>query len=653
MTATSSRRRYDAYRDEQRRKARERKERTVVSFHGTERSLKRSRSFGELFRSFVSELRPYAGAMTLALTTLAIGTSLSLIPPAATKLAIDNVFMGQPLPAVITRFAPGAANLDRTALLTAIACGIVSVSIIGTATHLIGRWQATRVTKLLQVRLRRQAFQHAVRLPLGRVWQLKSGGLTSLLREDAGGVAELVFSMIYNPFRAIVQLVGILIVLAATDWRLLIGAVLLLPLVWFSHRTWIGRIRPLYRDIRQQRSDVDGQATETFGGMRVVRAFAREGSESGRFATGSHLMARQEILTWWWSRGIELGWALFVPAGSALLLWYGGRQVLAGSLTPGDLVLFMTYLVMLLGPMESLASSATNFQTNLAGYDRTLDLLNEPRELPDRDSARVLERANVRGEVAVERVTFAYPGSKEHVLEDVSFHAHAGQVVAFVGASGAGKTTMSNLIARFFDPDSGRITIDGIDLRDIRLGSWRRLLGVVEQDVFLFDGTIAENIAYADRDAGMQRIEAAARTAFAHDFIERLPQGYDTRIGERGVRLSGGQRQRLAIARAVLADPRVLILDEATSNLDVESEQAIQLGLANLMRNRTSFVIAHRLSTIRHADLIVVLKGGRVQQMGTHDALMQGEGPYREMVMIQTARPEARTETRAPAAAHS
>ena len=652
MSATSSRRRYDAYRDEQRRKARERKERTVVSFHGTERSLKRSRSFGELFRSFVMELRPYASAMALALTTLAIGTSLSLIPPAATKLAIDNVFMGQPLPAVITRFAPSAAQLDRTALLTAIAIGIVSVSIIGTATHLIGRWQATRVTKLLQVRLRRQAFQHAVRLPLGRVWQLKSGGLTSLLRDDAGGVAELVFSMIYNPFRAIVQLVGILIVLAATDWRLLIGAVLLLPLVWFSHRTWIGRIRPLYRDIRQQRSDVDAQATETFGGMRVVRAFAREGSESGRFATGSHLMARQEILTWWWSRGIELGWALFVPAGSALLLWYGGRQVLAGSLTPGDLVLFMTYLVMLLGPMESLASSATNFQTNLAGYDRTLDLLNEPSELPDRRSARTLERANVRGEVGVEHVTFAYPGSKEQVLEDVSFHAHAGQVVAFVGASGAGKTTLSNLIARFFDPDSGRITIDGIDLRDIRLGSWRRLLGVVEQDVFLFDGTIAENIAYADREASMQRIEAAARTAFAHDFIARLPQGYETRIGERGVRLSGGQRQRLAIARAVLADPRVLILDEATSNLDVESEQAIQQGLSNLMRNRTSFVIAHRLSTIRHADLIVVLKGGRVQQMGTHDELMQGEGPYREMVMIQTARPEARAEARAPAAAN-
>jgi ATP-binding cassette subfamily B protein/subfamily B ATP-binding cassette protein MsbA len=489
-----------------------------------------------------------------------------------------------------------------------------------------------------------------VHLPLGRIWQLKSGGLTSLLREDAGGVAELVFSMIYNPCRAIVQLVGILTVLAWTDWRLLLGAVLLLPLVWFSHRTWIGRIRPLYRDIRQQRSEVDAQSTETFGGMRVVRAFARERSESGRFATGSHLMARQEILTWWWSRGIELGWALFVPIGSALLLWYGGKQVLGGSLTPGDLVLFMTYLVMLLGPMEALASSATNFQTNLAGYDRTLDLLSESPELPDRDGARTLDRTAVRGDIAVEGLTFAYPGATDNVLEDVSFQARSGEMIAFVGASGAGKTTLSNLIARFFDPTSGRITIDGTDLRDIRLSSWRRLLGVVEQDVFLFDGTVAENIAYADREASRTRIEAAARTACAHDFIAALPQGYDTRVGERGVRLSGGQRQRLAIARAVLADPRVLILDEATSNLDVESEQAIQQGLANLMRQRTSFVIAHRLSTIRHADRIVLLRGGRVVQQGTHDELMQGSGPYRDMVLIQTARPDLRTESRVQAA---
>ena len=643
MPTASSRTRYAAYRAEQRARRR-RSERTVVSFHGTERSLKRQRSFGQLFRAFLGELRPFAGSMTVALGTLAVGTVLNLVPPAATKVAIDNVFMRQPLPERLARLLPASASDDPANLLAWIAGVIVTLSFVGTSVHLIGRWQATRVTKLLQASLRRAAFRHAVHLPLGRVWQLKSGGLTSLLREDAGGVADLVFSMIYNPFRAIVQLAGILAVLAWTDWRLLLGAVLLLPLVWFSHRTWIGRIRPLYRDIRQQRSEVDAQATETFGGMRVVRAFARERSESGRFATGSHLMARQEILTWWWSRGIELAWALFVPVGSALLLWYGGRQVLGGSLTPGDLVLFMTYLVMLLGPMEALASSATNFQTNLAGYDRTLDLIAEPPELPDRPAARELARESVRGDIAVESLTFAYPGADSKVLEDVSFTARSGEMVAFVGASGAGKTTLSNLIARFFDPTSGRIAIDGVDLRDIRLSSWRRLLGVVEQDVFLFDGTVAENIAYADRDAPRARVEAAARTACAHDFIAALPQGYDTRIGERGVRLSGGQRQRLAIARAVLADPRVLILDEATSNLDVESEQAIQTGLANLMRQRTSFVIAHRLSTIRHADRIVVLRGGRVVQQGTHDELMQGSGPYRDMVLIQTARPDLRAE---------
>ncbi len=648
MTAESSRARFLAYRQSERTKRRDRSDRTVVSFHGTERSLRRNRPFGQLLRAFLGELRPFSTAMVVSLGTLAIGTMLSLAPPAATKIAIDNVFLGQPLPPRLADLFPTLVGLSRTTLLAWVAVAVVAISILGTVMHLIGRWQATRVTKLLQVRLRRQTFEHAVRLPLGRVWQLKSGGLTSMLREDAGGVAELVFSMIYNPFRAIVQLIGILAVLTLTDWRLLIGGLLLLPLVWMSHRTWIGRIRPLFRDIRHQRSTIDAQATETFGGMRVVRAFARENSEAHRFTGGNHLMARQEILTWWWSRCIELAWALFLPTASAFLLWYGGNQVLAGSLTPGDLVLFMTYLVMLFAPMEALASSATNFQTNLAGYDRTLDLLSEPRELPDRPNARMLTGSSVRGEVQVRHLTFAYPGCTEPVLHDVSFHAAAGEVVAFVGASGAGKTTLSNLIARFFDPQQGSIEVDGIDVRDIRLSNWRRLLGVVEQDVFLFDGTVAENIAYANRDASIDRIEAAATTAFAHEFIQALPHGYQTPIGERGVRLSGGQRQRIAIARAVLADPRVLILDEATSNLDVESEVAIQRGLANLMRHRTSFVIAHRLSTIRHANRIIVLKGGRVQEQGTHDELMAGSGPYRDMVLIQTAKHEERPVAAAP-----
>ncbi|MCE9618846.1 MAG: ABC transporter ATP-binding protein/permease [Planctomycetes bacterium] len=622
-----------------------------ISWHGSERSLRRNRSFGQLFRSFLGELRPHRASLLFTMGTIALGAGLTLIPPAATKLAIDNVFIGAPLPAWIDRIIPHTVTGDRTALLGWIAVGILVVSVFGTAISISGRWQATRITKRLQVHIRRKTFEHAVHLPLHRVWQMKSGGIASLLREDAGGVAELVFNMLYNPFRAIVQLVGILTILTITDFRLLLGAGLLLPIVWLSHRTWIGRIRPLYRDIRQQRTDVDSHATEAFGGMRVVRAFAREQSETSRFLRGSHLMARQEILTWWWSRGIELAWALLIPTASALLLWYGGRQVIAGSLTPGDLVLFLTYLAMLLGPLEALASSATNFQTNLAGYDRTLDVLNETPELPDRPGAQRLDRRAMAGAMRVENLEFTYPNSKVPVICGVSFDVSPGETVAFVGASGAGKTTLCNLIARFFDPTGGRILVDGVDLRDIRLHDWRSLLGIVEQDVFLFDGTIADNIAYGRKHASTEDIERAAMLACCHGFIHEMPKKYLTRIGERGVRLSGGQRQRIAIARAVLADPRILILDEATSNLDVESELFIQEGLVNLMRHRTSFVIAHRLSTIRNAHKIVVLKGGAVAEIGSHEELMARGGSYSEMVLIQTARTEVKKiEPAAPAA---
>ena len=626
----------------------------AISWHGSERSLRRNRTFGQLFKSFLGELRPHRAPMLFTLCTVALGAALTLIPPAATKLAIDNVFIGSPLPQWVDRILPANITSDRTTLLGWIAASILVVSLIGTTFSIAGRWQATRITKRLQAHIRRKTFEHAVHLPLHRVWQMKSGGVASLLREDAGGVAELVFNMLYNPFRAIVQLLGILTILAITDYRLLLGATMLLPVVWLSHWTWIGRIRPLYRDIRQQRTDVDSHATEAFGGMRVVRAFAREQSESSRFLRGSHLMARQEILTWWWSRGIELAWALLIPTASALLLWFGGRQVIDGTLTPGDLVLFLTYLAMLLGPLEALASSATNFQTNLAGYDRTLDVLNETTELPDRPNALRLDRARMIGAIRLEDVQFSYPKSKTPVINGVTFDVLPGETVAFVGASGAGKTTLCNLIARFFDPTAGRILIDGTDLRDYRLHDWRSLLGIVEQDVFLFDGTIADNISYGRKHATQQEIEQAAMLACCHGFISEMPKQYLTRIGERGVRLSGGQRQRLAIARAVLADPRVLILDEATSNLDVESELFIQEGLVNLMRNRTSFVIAHRLSTIRNAHKIVVLKNGLVAEVGSHEQLMARGGSYHDMVVIQTSRPETKkVEVIEPVAASS
>ncbi len=498
-----------------------------------------------------------------------------------------------------------------------------------------GRWFAIRTSKRLQLSVRKQALEHAIRLPLNRVHELKSGGVASILRADAGSVGDLVFVMLCNPWKAVLQLAGSLCVLAWIDWRLLVGALVMIPAVYFSHRTWINRIRPRYRDIRAQREDVDSRATEAFGGIRVVRAFSRQKSETGRIMTGNHLMSRQELSVWWWARAIEIIWDAIIPLGSASMMLYGGWQVLNGNLTIGDLMMFLVYLLMLLEPIATLAQSATQFQNSLSGFDRVLDLLDEPRELSSSPNAVKLQKQSVRGSVTFEDVCFRYTPDAKFALEHISLHVEPGQTIALVGPSGAGKTTLCNLVARFHDPAEGRILVDARDLRDIEVESYRNILGVVEQDVFLFDGTVVENIIYSDRQATEADVYRAAAMANADEFIRELPQGYDTIIGERGVRLSGGQRQRIAIARAILADPRILILDEATSNLDTESERLIQDSMQALMQDRTAFVIAHRLSTIRYADHIVVLDKGRVLEIGTHDELIARGGEYRAMVQAQ------------------
>lgn len=612
---------------------------TMVSRSGEVRSLKRSRGALELLRVFFGLLGRRRKPVLLALGTLTIATGLKLIPPAATKIAIDYAFTGDGLPPAADRWVPSSWGIDDDPkrLLVAIGLALLVVATLSVSIGLWGRWQATKATRTLAVDIRRKVLDHAIRFPLHRINELRSGGASSMLREDAGGVAELIFGMLYNPWRAIIQLVGSLVILAVTDWRLLFGAVILLPMVFITHRTWIGRIRPLHRDLRVLRSEVDAHATEVFAGIRVVRSFARGRSETARFARGEHLMARQMIHVWWWSRITETAWALAIPLASAGLLFYGGMQVIDGVITTGDLVMFLTYLLMLLGPIEALASSATSFQTNLAGLDRVLDLLEEPTEMPDRSGSRSLIPAKVIGRIEVDQLRFQYPASEKPVLENVSFVAEPGHLVAFIGASGAGKTTLCNLLARFFDPDTGVIRLDGVDLREIQLDSYRNLLGIVEQDVFLFDGTISENIAFGRRHATAAEIRDAAAAANALEFIDETPDGIDTLIGERGVRLSGGQRQRLAIARAILADPQILILDEATSNLDSASERLIQDSINRLLVGRTTFAIAHRLSTIRHANLIVILEGGTIVASGTHDELLKKSDHYRDMVAIQTA----------------
>ena len=402
-----------------------------------------------------------------------------------------------------------------------------------------------------------------------------------------------------------------------------------------THRTWIRRIRPQHRRIRAEREKVDSLATEAFGGMRVVRAFGGQRVETSRIMRGNHLMGRQELYAWWWMRWIEILWEVLMPLASASLLLYGGYRVLTGPLTTGDLVMFLAYLLMLLGPLAVLAQSAAEFQNGLSGLDRILDLLEEPREKSATASLKV-DKAATEGAITLEQVAFSYPGSDAFALEDINLEIAPREMIALVGPSGGGKTTLCNLVARFYEPTSGRILLDGQDLAELDMDSYRQLIGIVEQDVFLFDGTIAANIAYGNRHASEDEIRRAAEVANAAEFIEQLPKGYQALIGERGVKLSGGQRQRIAIARAVLADPKILILDEATSNLDTESERTIQAGIANLMASRTCLVIAHRLSTIAHADRIVVIEHGRILEVGSHEMLMATDSRYRSMVDLQT-----------------
>jgi ATP-binding cassette, subfamily B, bacterial len=643
----TSRSEYREYLAEIRKRRKEKSKGEQDSFHATMSGKEKDalvtrshRSFWKLFVSFWGLLRGFRGKIVFGLFTVTIATILALIPPFGTKLAIDCALTvpTKPLPEWLTSVLGTPSPMM---LLVWIAVLVAVVTLVRTVIFLWGRWSCTQAVNQVQMSVRSRVFEHMLHMPLHKIQQMKSGGATSLLREDAGGIAELIFSVLYNPWQAIVQLIGSLIVLILVDWRLLAAGLLLLPAVYFSHRTWIYSIRPLYRDAKQRRQKIDGNTTETFGGIRVVRTFARQRNETQRYVKGSHVLLRQQLLIWWRTRLIEIVWEVLIPLASTSLLVYGGWQILQSQLTLGDLMMFLVYLTMLLGPIATLAGSAVQFQNNLAGLDRILDLLASPRELADRPDAIRISRKQAKGEIRFESVSFKYPENEQWILKDINLNAKAGQTIAIVGRSGAGKTTLCNLVARFFDPEQGRVLVDGLDLRDVQLHSYRQLLGVVEQDVFLFDGTIAENISYGRRGASKDQIIQAAKAAAADEFITKSPRGYETLIGERGFKLSGGQRQRLAIARAILADPKILILDEATSNLDSESERLIQSSLALLLEQRTAFVIAHRLSTIIHADQIVVLDEGRIAQCGTHAELLEQSGIYQQMVRLQTESPIA------------
>jgi ATP-binding cassette subfamily B protein/subfamily B ATP-binding cassette protein MsbA len=596
---------------------------------------RQTRPFGMLLREFWRLLEGFHLPVVSVLVALTITTLLSLIPPYSTKLAIDLVLTLPPRP--IPDWMPARMEqLPKMGLLVAIVVLAGLVSVARLLLNLWARWMSFRTVQRVQSATRSRLFDQFMNLPLHRIQQLKSGGVNSILREDAGGVGDLITTMLNQPWQAIVQLLGSLVILVMVDWRLMTMVILLLPLVFYSHRNWIEKIRPLHRDVRAQRQRIDAATTEAFSGIRVVKTFGRKQAEAQKFILGNHLFIRKQVGVWIRMRVVELVWEILVPAASATLLLYGGWQILQGKLTLGDLMLFLVYLAMLMGPIATIANTAVTLQNNLAGLDRVLDILEEAKEFAANPGAMILDCSQTQGRIVLEDVSFRYPQSDHQVLNGVSCEIPQGATVALVGPSGAGKTTFCNLIARFYDPTSGRILIDGKDLKDLQIDSYRKLLGIVEQEVFLFDGTVAENIAYGAPKATLEQVVQAAGWACATEFIDRLPEGYQTMIGERGVKLSGGQRQRLAIARAILADPRILILDEATSNLDSDNEQMIQESLKYLLQGRTSLVIAHRLSTVRHATKILVMDQGRIVAEGTHQSLVAGNNLYAKWVARQS-----------------
>ena len=391
-------------------------------------------------------------------------------------------------------------------------------------------------------------------------------------------------------------------------------------------------LRPIYRAVRKDVERIDGRVGETFSGIRVVRAFGREMREFADYITGRHTVLRKELFAHRRELILWTSWGLMVAAVNVVIVWYGGYLSIQGRASIGDIMAFQWYTFLLLTPVWNLVNSFSELQRSLAAMDRVFEILGMEADKPDRPHA--IDAPHIVNEIRFEDVEFEYRENRP-VVREFNVTVPGGSVVALVGRSGAGKTTVTDLVARFHDPSKGRILVNGTDVRDVRLQSYRNLLALVQQEVFLFDGSVRDNIAYGRHDATDAEVEDAAKQANAHEFIVKLPEQFETVVGERGVKLSGGQQQRLAIARAFLASPQILILDEATSNLDTESEQLIQASMATLLTGRTTFVIAHRLSTIRRADLILLMEDGRVIERGTHDELMNAGGGYFGMVRRQ------------------
>ncbi len=573
-----------------------------------------------VYHRLLGYLRPYWRQATLAYAAVLAVALLNLLVPQILKGAIDQ----------------GLASGRPEALFLAGGLILAVAAVRGGAAYVqrfYGQWLTHRVA----YDLRNHLYSRLLRLPFAFHDRAHTGDLMSRATSDISETERFVGIGLMDLTATLLLLLGVIGAMLLENTRL--GALVLLPMAVLVVATLhFGHVvRPMFKRIQEQMGVLSTTMQEILTGIQVVKAFAREPHELGRFDTANEEWFRRRyrvIRVWahsWPTFTLILGTAIL------LLLWVGGPQALRGESTVGSLFALISYVLMLNGPVQRLGFLVNLAATAGASASRVFEIIDMP---PEDEAPDAVELREVRGEVAFEHVAFRY-GDGPPILQDIHFRVAPGQTVALVGPTGSGKSTVVQLLARFYDPTQGRITVDGVDIRRVTRESLRRHIGMVMQEPFLFGLTVAENIAYGRPDASPQEIVAAARAARAHDFIMQLPQGYETRIGERGVTLSGGQKQRIAIARALLADPRILVLDDSTSSVDTETEHRIQEAMAELMQGRTTFIIAQRLLTLKNADRILVLDRGRIVEQGTHRELLARDGLYRRIYDLQLRDQEA------------
>jgi ATP-binding cassette, subfamily B, bacterial len=579
-------------------------------------------------------LRPHWAGLTIALVAVLGETLTDVLDPWPIKIVIDSIIQSKKLPHWLAALVTGLFGQNKFAILDFAVAAVVAIAVVGAVSSYVEKYLTTSISQWVAHDLRRTLYNHIQRLSLAEFDQTRTGDLITRVTSDIESVQDFLDSALLGMLVSSLTLVGMIGVMLYINWRFTLIALSVAPVLLVVVYSFTRRIKKASREVRKKESELVSVVEEVLTSVRVVKAFAREDYELKRFESQS----LENVETALEARSIKAKLSPFVEVivavGTCLVLWYGARLVLAGQLSAGVLVVFLLYLGRMYKPMRELSKMSDTVSKALVGYERIKEVLEIESRV--RDLPRARRAPQFKGKIAFERVNFSYD-NETPVLKDISLQVEPGQVAALVGPSGTGKTTVISLIPRFYDPTGGHVKIDGRDTREFTLKSLREQMSFVLQETLLFRATIWENIAYGRPDASREQIMRAAKLANAHEFIEKMPQGYDTIVGERGATLSGGQRQRIAIARAVIRDTPILILDEPTTGLDSASEEAVIEALDRLMKNRTTIVIAHHLGTIRNVNVIFVMRESELIESGTHEVLLAKDGLYAELFKAQSA----------------